>query len=441
MKNILRLSFVLLTIGVLAACGAAGETSGGTTNQSSQDNDAETGDAGGDSPIEITYWYAWGDKIGENNENLVQMFNASHDDIHVTAEYQGSYDDLHAKTQAAFAAGHAPEVTQNEIASVGVFANSGMTENLTPFIEKDDIDLDDFNPGLMGNSYVNGELYALPYLRSTPILYLNQTMLEEKGLDPAGPQTWEAFESYAKTLTSEGERVGITMPVNIWFYEAFVAQSDGEMMSEDGKAMAIDSDAGIAPVTLWKKMMDEGIMKIPTGDEAGAIATQDFVNGRAGMVFSSTADLTYLLSMAEDQGFELNTTFMPANQYYGVPTGGANLVMTAGLSKEKQEAAWTFIKWMTATEQTAYASEYTGYLPSRLSAIETEKIQQLYEEKPQFKVAVDQLEYARPRPMQDQYPQIAKILQDEITRALIMEDVEPAEAIRTATEKANALLQ
>ncbi|MFP3490110.1 ABC transporter substrate-binding protein, partial [Staphylococcus sp. SIMBA_130] len=69
---------------------------------------------------------------------------------------------------------------------------------------------------------------------------------------------------------------------------------------------------------------------------------------------------------------------------------------------------------MTASEQTAYASEYTGYLPSRLSAVESDTMQELYEEKPQFKVAVDQLQYGNARPMIEGYPEVVKILIEEI---------------------------
>ncbi|WP_227522024.1 ABC transporter substrate-binding protein [Bacillus solitudinis] len=437
-KGLLFMIFVVMTMFTLVGCNSSNETTGGSSQTESMDT-ASAEPSENNEKIEITYWYAWGDKIGENNENLVKMFNESQDKIHVTAEYQGSYDDLHAKTQAAFAAGNAPEVTQNEIASVAIFANSGMTEELTPFVEKDDINIDDFIPGLMGNSYVNDQLYALPYLRSTPILYLNTTILEEAGLDPAGPKSWEEFEEYARALTIKDERVGMTLPINIWFYEAFVAQSGGQMLAEDGNSVAFNNEAGVAPVEFWKKMADEGIIKIPTGDEAGATAKQDFANGRSGMAFSSTADLSYWLTMSEEQGFELNTTFMPANKTFGVPTGGCNLVMTAGLDEATQEAAWEFIKWMTATEQTVYASEYTGYLPSRTTAVNSDEMQNLYQEFPQYEVAVEQLEYARPRPMKDEYPEISKVLTDEITRSIIT-GVNPQEALDLAADKANKLL-
>ncbi len=400
----------------------------------------KTAKASGDK-VEITYWYAWGDKIGENNEKLTEMFNESQDEIHVTAEYQGTYEDLHAKTQAAFAAGNAPEVTLNEIASIGVFAKSGMTENLTPFVENDDINLGDFIPGLMGNSYVDDELYGLPYLRSTPILYMNTTMLKEAGLDPEGPKTWEEFETYLKKLTKEGEHVGMSMPAGIWFYEAFVAQSGGQMISDDGTEVEFNGDAGVEALEFWKKIEDKEYVKVPEGDEAGDIAKQDFANERAAMIFSSTADLSYMLTLAEDNDFALNTAFMPSNETHAVPTGGANMVMTAGLDKEKQNAAWEFIKWMTAKEQTIFASKYTGYLPSRLSAVESEEMKELYKEMPQFKVAVDQLEYGHARPMEEAYPEISMTLQDEILRTLLDEDLDPQEALDTAAEKANGMLQ
>ncbi|KAB2332151.1 ABC transporter substrate-binding protein [Cytobacillus depressus] len=433
MKKIFVFMLTLLMI-FLTACQS--NKVAGTTGDGGSEADGKNGEK-----IEITYWYAWGDKIGENNENLVKMFNESQDKIHVTAEYQGTYVDLHAKTQAALAAKNAPEVTLNEISSIGVFAKSGMTQDLTPFIERDDIKMDDFNPGLMGNSYVGGKLYGLPYLRSTPILYMNTTMLKEAGLDPSGPKDWADFENYLRVLTVEDKSVGMTMPVNIWMYEAFVGSVGGQMVADDDSKVTFNDIAGVEALKFWKKLAGEGIIKVPGGETAAEVAKQDFANSRSAMIFSSTADLSYNLSVAKDQGFELNTAFMPSHKKNAVPTGGANLVMTAGLDKEKQEAAWEFIKFMTAKEQTIYASKYTGYLPSRLSAVESEEMQALYKETPQFKVAVDQLQYGHPRPMAEAYPEIATILTNEITRALLEKDLSPKDALDAAAEKSNQLLQ
>lgn len=426
----------LLSISLLAACGsgAKSETGSGTSGE------AASAAAGEKKKIELNYWYSWGDKIGENNENLVKKFNESQDEIVVKAHYQGTYDEQNAKAQAAFAAGSPPDVWQNEISFIGVFAKSGMTQDLTPFAEKDKLDLDDFNPGLMGNSYVDGKLYGLPYLRSTPLLYFNKTLLKEAGLDPNGPKNWQEFEEYARKLTVKDQRVGMTLPPDIWYYEAFVAQGGGKMISEDGKKAEFNSQAGIDALKFWLKLKNEGVINMPTTDDKGTLAKTDFQNQRSAMLFSSTADLTKQMQVAQENGFELGASFMPAGKQYGVPTGGCNLVMSSGLSPEKQEAAWKFIKWMTEKEQTIYASTFTGYLPSRLSAVDSDEMKQLYQEKPLFKIAVDQLQYARPRPMLKVYPEIAKNIVDEISRAAVDSSVTAETAITEAASKADKLL-
>lgn len=73
-------------------------------------------------------------------------------------------------------------------------------------------------------------LYALPFNRSTPMFYYNKDMFEEVGLDPeAPPQTWDELKEYAAKLSIPDERWGFEMPIDAWFYEAFIMQSDGRI--------------------------------------------------------------------------------------------------------------------------------------------------------------------------------------------------------------------
>ncbi|HUC93078.1 MAG TPA: ABC transporter substrate-binding protein [Paenibacillus sp.] len=438
-KKLTALTLSILTVLVLAACGQGGTN--GAADPAASNAAGNTAAAEAPKKITIKYWYAWGEKIEEAKQNMVKQFNASQDRIEVIAEYQGTYDDLHAKVQAAFAAGDAPAVTDLEIASTGVFARSGMLQELTTYAErdKDELKLDDFNPGLMGNAYVDDKLYGLPFMRSTPILYKNVTMLKEAGLAPEGPKSWDELEQYARVLKEKGKS-GMTVPVDIWFYEALVAQSGGTMLTEDGKAAAFNSPEGVAPVEFWKKLAAEGLIKIPVGDEAGATADKDWANQISAFKFGSTAGVSGSLEIAKGNGFELVTAFMPANKSYGVPTGGAQLVMTSKSSDEEKEAAWEFMKFMTSKENTIYQHKYVGYLPTRMSALESEELQAHFKEFPQYKVAVDQLEYARPRPMENAYPEVAKIVKEAIEKSILDPKVVPQDAMNEAAEKANKLL-
>ncbi len=445
-KKLTGLTLAVAMSTTLAACGATNETQNGeeTTGAGNAVNANATANEAAATPekkITIKYWYAFGDKIEEAKQHLVQEFNASQDKYEVVAEHQGNYDDLHAKVQAAFAAGDAPAVSDLEIASTGVFFRSGMIQELTEYAERDkeELQLDDFNKGLMGNAYVDGKLVGLPFMRSTPILYKNVTMLKDAGLDPAGPKSWDELEQYSRVLKEKG-KLGMTVPADIWFYEGLVAQSGGQMLSEDGKTATFNSPEGVEPVTFWKKLAAEKLIKIPVGDEAGATADKDFANQLSAFKFASTAGVTGTLEIAKANGFELETSFMPANKSYGVPTGGCQLVMTSKSTDEEKEAAWAFIKFMTTKEATIYQHKHVGYLPTRMSAIDTDELKEHFQQFPQFKVAVDQLEYARPRPMETAYPEVAKLIREAIEKAILTPDVEPQDALNEAAEKANKLL-
>lgn len=346
--------------------------------------------------VELKFWYAFKDKIGENNDTLVKEFNESQSKIHVTAEYQGNYNDVHSKIKTAFTAQEAPDISVMEIASIPQFVDAGILEDLTP-LEKDS-NINDFQEGLMKNSYFNDKLYALPYLRSTPILYMNATMLKNAGLDPTGPKNWAELEKYCKAL-KKGDTIGLTYPINTWFTEAMVIQKGSTVLKDNDTKANVNTTQMMEGLKFLKNMKDEGTIRILAGTDEGSDKNKiDFKNQKSAMFFSSTADLSYNLQVAKESGFELNTAFMPAGDKFGVPTGGCNMVMVSGLSDEKKKAAWEFIKFMTSKERTAEASKNTGYLPTRKSAIETDTIKELYKEKPQFKVAVDQLQYAGARP-------------------------------------------
>ncbi|WP_018130286.1 ABC transporter substrate-binding protein [Effusibacillus pohliae] len=397
---------------------------------------ASTGD--GNEPVTIDFWYSLSGKNGEVIKKMVDEFNQSQKEVKVNATFQGDYYTNHAKVMSAIAAGNQPDVTMIEVASVASFANNGALEDLTPYITgKDGIDKNDFIPGLLGNSTWNNKFYALPFNRSTPILYINKDKLKAAGLDENGPKTWDELESFAKKLSKKDTEWGFSTPVDIWFYEALVAENGGEILSEDGKQALVNSPQAVEPIKFWKKMIDEGAMKMPPGAkyDAWEVAENDFINGKVAMIFDSTGSLNSLMDKAK---FRVGTAFLPKKETYGVPTGGANLVMLA--KSKKKDAAWKFMKWMTDKKQTIFWSQQTGYMPVRTSAVNSEEMLKFFAEKPQFKVAVDQLQYAQPRPAAPGYKELQEVIMNEIQRAVLGEAT-PEDAMKTAVEKANQLLK
>lgn len=408
-------------------------TEGSTTDSSTTDS--------ADNVTEITFWYSWTDKIQENNIALTDEFNETvgkEKGIHVTAEYQGTYDDLHQKLQAAYVAGTTPEVTVMEIASMKTFAMNGVLEPLDSFISKSGVDLSDFQEGLMKNSFYENVCYGLPYLRSTPIMYLNTTLLKEAGLDAAGPATWDEMEQYAKTVHEKTGKYGVTAYSNIWFHEAFMMEHGNTVLNEDETATNINSAESKEVISFFKDLKDDGSAHLISAAESDK-ALVDVMNQDTAIWFSSTGDLTKFIQIAKDNGFDLATAFIPKAKQYGVPTGGCNLIMTTNITDDEKAAAWEFIKWMTEKEQTIKASTNTGYLPSRISAKDSEEILNLYKEIPQFKVALDQLTYSTGRPMNPGYAEATDAIQDALD-AIWVNDQDMDSTLSTLETKVNMLL-
>lgn len=407
------------------------------TSEKSDDNTSS------DDVVTIDYWYAFADKIGENNTNLVEKFNSTvgkEKNIVVNAEYQANYADLHQKLQAAHVAGTVPAVTVMEISAIKAFADNNVIEPLSPYIERDGVDMDDFFEGLLVNCNVDGTWYGVPYLRSTPILYMNTTLLEQAGLDPKGPETWDEFGEYCKTIKEKTGKYGFTMFSYSWVFEGFMLEHGSSVLNETETATNINSPEGKEIFTFFKDLIDKDYVRWVAGGESSKVDA-DIMNQNTAMWMNSTANLTQVMAIAEDTGFEVNTAFLPKKVQHGVPTGGCNLIMTAEQSDEKKEAAWEFIKWMSEPEQAAYASAHTGYVPSRKSAAETDTIKELYEKTPQFKVALDQLElYSTGRPMNPGYTEVMTLMTN-LMDGILINDMDIDTSLADFEQKANGILK
>lgn len=418
-KKVISLSLAVAMMGAtLSGCGASSTISESAVAKSDapQTVNVQNQDSTSNEVTELTFWYSWTDKIQENNIALTEQFNQTvglEKGIHVTAEYQGSYDDLHQKLQAAYVAGVTPDVTVMEIASIRTFAENGVLQPLDDYINASAVDMSDFQEGLMENSYINDKCYGLPYLRSTPIFYMNKNLIKDAGLDPDGLHTWDDLKTYVTTVHEKTGKLGMSMFTYNWLMEAFMIEHSTSVLTEDELTSNMNNAQAKEIVKFFKNLQDSGAAKIYLNSASDSIKT-DIMNQNAAIWYGSTGDLTYYKSVAEDCGFELGCCFVPKADQYGVTSGGCNLIMSSSISDIHKQAAWEFINWMTSTEQTITASTNTGYLPSRKSAAESEQMKSLYVTFPQFKVALDQLSYAKGRPMNPGYAEATK----ELTNAL-----------------------
>ncbi len=406
--------FMVLSL-LLASCGGAAPTTTATEAVSEGEAPSQAGEqpaeesaeqpagesqAGSAEPVKIVYWRALTGPPGDIQDELAARFNESQDQVEVEVQFQGTYEEILQKLQAAMIAGQTPDLVQLDSPFVALFAKDGALRPLDEFASDPEvgIDLEDFVPGFLADGYYQGKLYSLPFMRSTPLLYYNADMFAEAGLPDRGPETWDEFIEFSEKLTKvEGDRpvqqgVSFTMGATTahWYLQALI-YSYGGLVSDEDFNMHLSEPEAIQAAKLWQDMVFESGIGKAGIDEGGSQG--DFLNHRVGMVFGSTGSMTNLMTNAD---FTVGAAMIPAGVRREVPVGGSVIAMTSN-DAERQLAAWKFMTYLTQPENIAEIVIATGYLPITQSAMEHPDLVAFYEEFPERKVAMDQLQYARPQ--------------------------------------------
>lgn len=386
----------------------------------------------------IHFWHCHSGAVAESHQFLVDKFNASQDKIEVVLEFQANnYYDLNSKVKTAMTTGTAPEVSLGESMTMANLANTGAIQPLESYIANDpEFNLEDYAAGVMTNTYVKGKLYGLPYQRSTAIMYTKKTLLQAAGLDPAGPKTFDELIEYCKALT-KNDVIGWVQPVTTWTYEAIVNGYGGSMMDPSNTEITFNSEKAIKAMELYRQGISEGWANIKVGGTATADARLEFQNQRSGFIVESTGSLKMLMGYAEGMGFELGACMIPGENS---AAGGCNLVMVNGISEEKAQAAWTFMKFMNSYESALHTTRSTGYLPILRSVIAGPEMAELYAENDIYAVAAAQTEHIRSRPVHEGYNEVNTEMLNVLTELIMDTKIDAKEALDEFAEEANEIL-
>jgi sn-glycerol 3-phosphate transport system substrate-binding protein len=401
--------------------------------------------AAGASKVKVRFWYGLGGQLGEVIVGQINKFNAAQNNVEVEGVLQQSYEGVQEKFLATLVGGDVPELIQMEIHATPQFASAGALAPMEQFYKDDSaFNFDDLVPATLLNQRWEGKLYAMPINRSTPLLYYNKNLFKAAGLDPEKPpKTWTEFKSMGKALTKieggETKTAGFLPAADWWFFESMVWSNGGELLDKDLKRVTF-AEPGSPVMQIWADMayQDKSAL-VMSGQTAGDLRAQAFIDGRGAFLINSTAGLGRFIR--DVKTFDIGTAFMPHTEgnYHAVPTGGAAAAIPAKASPEKQKAAFDFIKWWIGTEQGAFWSQNTGYFPIRKSSIELLTQQGYYRDRPQFKTTIDQLQYAREAPLTPHWPAIAK----EVTKGMediLVNNTPAAQALAKAQERAQAIV-
>jgi sn-glycerol 3-phosphate transport system substrate-binding protein len=381
------------------------------------------------------FWYSYGGKNREVLERLVARFHTEQVSTWIDATFQGDYFEALAKLRTSIAARAAPAMSHVVAEVVPYLEQAGVLEPLGGYEGASTLDM--ISGLAQDGTYVGGAdrpLVAIPFNRSTPIMYMNGDMLERARVEP--PSSWIELREAANKLTvrGSGDTVwGFECPVAWWFWVALVGAAGGTLVDGAGRP-TLGGEAGVRALDLWQTLVHKDrTMRPPLGRDYNAwqVAMQDFLSGRTAIIWSSTAFLRYV---EENARFPVRVAALPGERRRAVPTGGTFFVLLRDAPAAEKKAAWEFLKWMVQPRQTIEWSTSTGYMPVTRSAVEELQRSGYYAAHPNDRLALEQLDSVEPWPWS---PSLFRV-QREIVDPLLEDAVITGRDARAALDAARS---
>ncbi|MBB3388028.1 ABC-type glycerol-3-phosphate transport system substrate-binding protein [Rhizobium sp. BK275] len=267
------------------------------------------------------------------------------------------YGTLLTKTTADFVGDtKGYDLVTMDIVWAGAYAENKYSVDLTDWVKRDaaELDLDDIYPvALKSLGQYDDHYVAFPFAAYANVLAYRKDLLEAAGLKP--PASIEELVADAKKLTDPSKKQygfvanGQKGPAVAQDWMQYNNQLGGSILDKDGKP-ALNSEANIKSLTVYKELFTEaappGAIEYDWGgrEESFRQGMSAFMQTwSVGAAAYSDPKVSNIVGKA---GIAVAPVAAGMTPQYGV--GGWGLAINADIDTSKQEAAWTFIKWVTS---------------------------------------------------------------------------------------------
>lgn len=359
--------------------------------------------------VTLRFWHIWTGEAGQAMSALVEGFNAGNTwGIKIEAEPQANLDELYANLQAAFDSGQTPDVVVGFTSQAQAWDAAGQLADLMPYVNDPTWGLSpqeqaDFYPIIWQQDAAGGKRLGLPALRSTQLLFYNQTWAKELGfaVPPATPdefkqQACAAAKAYRPRAASQDDKAGgfilsTDTPAVMGWMEAFGA----EVLRPGGDGYNFDTPEVRDTLKYLRGLYDAGCAwLLPDNQPPQA----EFAGRRGLFSVGSLADLPYQAAAIQQAGSGDEWTVLPFPSPNGKPAliiYGPSYEILAS-TPERQLAAWLFLKWLVAPENQARLATAAGAYPTRAASVAA--MGDYPKNHPQWAAALNLLPLARPEP-------------------------------------------
>lgn len=370
-------------------------------------------------------------------ESLARQFEAENPGVQVKIEAI-PFDSYFDKLLTALAAGTGPDVFQVPMAFGTELTRSGMISPVPETVYTTEQIEELFLDWTISQFKYNGKYYALPTDVQTLVMFVNNKMLREAGLDPEQPpRTWSELLEQARKVTIRDEQGriiqgGLDTRYKWAVHNLFIHQNiEGPILDLENKRVTYDQPAGLEA---WKF-----VAELITGPEA--VDSPTFLTGQ--MKFEQEKAAFYINHPVTRGRLELNHPDIDWSVHpVPMPDGSDELITVghhwayvANAKSADSELAWKWIKYLASEEAQRLWVLEARDLPSMIKLVNDPDLTP----DEAARVAMESLKYARP------YEAVGRNDVDEIRNniwdniAIGGMDVE--EAVKAGAAQENQLIQ
>ena len=207
--------------------------------------------------------------------------------------------DYYIKLATLMAAGDAPDLFYLADEYIPQYAELGALLDVTRLVDGDDdpaVDLEDYYPEILANYRWKGRLYGLPWIAQPVVLYCNEALFRQAGVDlPDGQWRWRQFAEAAKALTRDVDGDGRAdqwgFILNGWPpFEMFVWQNGAAVLDAEMQQVRLTDPGCVAAAQFYADL----IHKYKAAPPLEVVTEQGFSDlfraGKVAMFMGGAAD-------------------------------------------------------------------------------------------------------------------------------------------------------
>jgi len=407
----------------LTACGGgSGAPQGGAASEF-------TGEYTGPQ-VELDYWNGFTGGDGPFMEEMVEEFNAEHENIKVVPNTI-KWSDMYQKLPAAVQAGEGPDVGVMHLDQLATNAARNVIVPVDDLAENLELTGDDFTQEVWDAGVYEDKRYGIPLDVHSLAMYYNTEHFEKAGITEA-PTDAASLEDALKKLQAAGYKTPFWMPAK-WpshlMNLSVLWQNGGEPYSAEDAKATFDSEAGVEALEWQTSIIENGYSPKNVAIDAQYVA---FKNGEN----SITWDGIWQFNDLEAAGVPYAAAPIPViGEDDAVWANSHNFFLPrqAQPDENKTNAAKVFIAWMSENSDTWAGS---GMIPARESVREEGAL----DGTPQEAIAekVDSMKFLPSIPGLGTVQ--AETLEVGVDNAILGEQ-EPKEALSEVAAKASQLME